>query len=278
MLTKILDTKLFRFIFFLMADFEKTDFLGICAQMSYYLLMAFFPLLLFLISFVGKFVEQFESYLYDILKAFLPTLSYDYVINLLNQFSIKAGPQNTILIIWCFFFATLAARAVIIGLNQTYGCEEHRSIFKLWTFSFLYTILFAVAILLIAITYLLTTDIGTYFYDLFKIDPNAYLELTLLTQIFFWPISTLLFCLIYMSAPTRHLKLKESLPGAIFATFGLNVAFRIFTFFIDHSSKYSALYGNLGGLFALLVGIYFICVILNLGGKINLYWSIYKRI
>ena len=82
--------------------------------------------------------------------------------------------------------------------------------------------------------------------------------------------------MIYVLTPAQPLKFKSGLPGALFATLGLNIAFRIFTLFINHSTKYSTLYGSLGGLFALMVAIYFICVILNLGGKINLYWSLYQ--
>ena len=61
-----MNLKMVKLLFFLMEDFEETDFSGICTQMSFYLLLAFFPLLLFLISFIGNFIKPFESYLYDI--------------------------------------------------------------------------------------------------------------------------------------------------------------------------------------------------------------------
>ncbi|MGL4607520.1 MAG: YihY/virulence factor BrkB family protein [Eubacteriaceae bacterium] len=276
MFKKLLNSKLFSFIFFLVDDFEATDFLGTCAQMSFYLLMAFFPFFLFLISFVGRFVTQFEDYLYAILKAFLPTLSYDYVVTLLTQLKGDFSSSEPLLVFLSFLFATLAVRAVVTGLNQTYGQTEKRSLLKLWIFSFIFTILFAVGILLVVITYVLTTDLGNFIYTYLKISENFRFIILIFTQIFFWSISTFLFCLIYATAPVNRLKLKDGLPGAIFATFGLNIAFRIFSFFINHSTKYATLYGTSGGLFALLVGIYFICVVINLGGKLNLYWSFYK--
>lgn len=277
MLKRLLNTKLVKLGFLLKEDFEKTDFSGICSQMSFYLLMAFFPLLLFLISFVGKFVKQFETYLYEILKAFLPNLSYDYVTSLLNTLTSQISDSNYSLLLITFFFATLAARAIMIGLNQTFGRRETRSHLKIWLLSFLFTILFALAILLIAIAYIFSADIGTFIFQIFGVSLDYYPAWRLLALIVSWVVSTLLFNIVYVMATAKRLKFLDGLPGAFFATLGLNIAFRIFTWFINHSTKYSSLYGNLGGLFALLVGLYFICVILNLGGKINLYWSIYKN-
>src|SRR5665647_370224 len=136
MIKRLLNTKIAKLGFLLMEDFEKTDFQGICSQMAFYLLMAFFPLLIFLISFVGKFVNQFATYLDQILLAFLPDLSYAYVFDLLASLTSQISDSNYFLILISFFFATLAARAIMTGLNQTYGSAETRSHLKIWILSF----------------------------------------------------------------------------------------------------------------------------------------------
>lgn len=277
MIKELLNTKIVKLGFFIKEDFEKTDFIGICSQMAFYLLMAFFPLLLFLISFVGQFVEPFEAYLDEILKAFLPDLSYNYVTSLLSSLTSQISDSDYFLILITFFFATLAARAIMTGLSQTYGIKETRPHLKTWLLSFLFTILFALATLLIAIAYIFSADLGKFIFEIFGISLDYYPTWSLLLLIISWVFSTLFFNMVYVLAPGTPLEFSDGLPGAFFAAFGLNVAFRIFTWFINYSSTYSILYGNLGGLFALLVGIYFICVILNLGGKINLYWSLYKN-
>lgn len=277
MIKRLLNTKIAKFGFLLMEDFEKTDFQGICAQMAFYLLMAFFPLLIFLISFVGKFVNEFATYLDQILMAFLPDLSYAYVSDLLASLTSQISDSNYFLIMISFFFATLAARAIMIGLNQTYGSAETRSHLKIWILSFLFTLLFALAIVLIAVAYVFSLGIGEFIFQFFGISSDNYPSWQFLALAVSWLLSTLLFNMVYVMAAAKRLKYFDALPGAIFATFGINVAFRIFAWFMNNSDNYNILYGNLGGLFALLVGIYLICVILNLGGKINLYWSIYKR-
>ncbi|WP_296559309.1 YhjD/YihY/BrkB family envelope integrity protein [uncultured Acetobacterium sp.] len=276
MIKQLLSSKIVKLLFFLREDFEATDFSGICTQMSFYLLLAFFPLLLFLISFIGNFIKPFESYLYEILKTFLPNLSYDYVTGLLNSIISQVSGSQYSLIVIAFFFSSLAARAIMIGINQTYGRIETRTLTTIWLYSFLFTILFALAILLIALAYLFSADVGAVIFTQIGLYTYYYPILSFFAIIFSWIISTLIFNMIYVMAPAQPLKFKNGLPGALFATLGLNIAFRVFTLFVNHSTKYSTLYGSLGGLFALMVAIYFICVILNLGGKINLYWSLYQ--
>jgi len=277
MIKRLLNTKIAKLGLLFMDDFERTDFQGICAQMAFYLLMAFFPLLLFLISFVGKFVKEFNTYLDQVLMAFLPDLSYAYVSELLTSLTSQISDSNYFLILITFFFATLAARAIMTGLNQTYGSPETRSRLKIWILSFLFTLLFALAILLIAVAYVFSLDIGEFIFRIFGISSDNYPAWRLFALGVSWLLSTLLFNMVYVMATAKRLRFFDALPGAIFATFGINVAFRIFAWFINNSDNYSLLYGNLGGLFVLLVGIYFVCVILNLGGKINLYWSLYKK-
>ena len=276
MIERIMNLKMVKLLFFLMEDFEETDFSGICTQMSFYLLLAFFPLLLFLISFIGNFIKPFESYLYDILKIFLPNLSYDYVTGLLDSIISQSAGSHYGLIVVAFFFSSLATRAIMIGINQTYGREETRTLPEIWLYSFLFTFLFTLAILLIAVAYLFSADVGAVIFQKIGLYTYYYPALSFFAVVFSWIVSTFIFNMIYVLTPAQPLKFKSGLPGALFATLGLNIAFRIFTLFINHSTKYSTLYRSPGGLFALMVAIYFICVILNLGGKINLYWSLYQ--
>jgi membrane protein len=269
MINKLLESKPAKLVFFLMNDFEETDFPGTCTQMAFFLLLSFFPLLVFLISFVGRFIETFEDYLFDILRTFLPELSYQYVTNLLESMTQYHNNSKYFLILLSLFFATFAVRAIMVGLNQTYAQQEARSHLKIWGLSFLFTILLAIAVLFVLVAYFISVDLGLSEYQASLIQMGA---------IFFsWTIAILLLNFIFTKAPSQSLRFKSGFPGSIFAFLGLNIAFRIFTLFINHSSRYSSLYGNLGGLFALLVALYFISIIINLGGKVNLYWSFYRK-
>lgn len=265
--------KIVEFFIFIFEDIERTDFWGICTQMSFYLLMSFFPLLLFLINFVGRFIVQFQNYLFDLLEKYLPQLSYEYVRNLVEVLTQNIGANPYFLILFTFLFATLAARAIMIGMNQNYGHPETRSHLKIWLLSFLFTLLFAIAIILIIIAYLFSESITALILTQLGINHSYIFLMSIFSFGFSLIISVLVFNCVYILAPDKRVKFRHGFPGAVFSAIGLNIGFRIFLMSINHSTKYTLLYGGLGGLFALLVVIYFICVILNLGGKINVFFS-----
>lgn len=164
----------------------------------------------------------------------------------------------------------------MIGINQTYGQEESRTYLKIWGLSLLFTFLLAIGIIIIIIASFVSIDIGVSLLSFIGLSDSATDIVQIFAILFSWIISTLVFNFIYSKAPVDHLSFLSALPGSLFAFLGLTVAFRIFAFFINNSSKYTTLYGSLGGLFALLIALYFISVIINLGGKVNLYWSLYR--
>lgn len=265
--------KIMDFALFLASDFQKTDFWGLCSQMAFYLLMAFFPLLLFLINFIGRYLSGFKTYLFDFLQRFLPNMSYDFAYNLVETLDHNFNTNNYLLLLVTFFFASLAARAIIIGMNQNYGSQEKRRPWHIFLLSFLFTFLFAFSLLFIIIAYIIGENLGLRLLNYIGLSAFA-ISITRFTSfIFAAAVMLLAFDAIYVLAPANRIGFKAALPGAVFATIGINVALRIFIIFANHSYRYTFLYGSAGGLFALLVGIYCICFVLNIGGKINVYFS-----
>ncbi len=242
MLKRMMESRFVRRTIFVLQDLYDTDFLGICAQMSFYLLMSFFPLLAFINGFVGGFILGFEEYIYEILKSFLPDLSLQYILDSYTTLEQDINGTNYLfLILVTFIFATLAARAIMTGLNTTYGEIETRSQGRVWLLSIIFTILFAVALIIIFAAYLFSTGIGEFIFRFFKISGNDYNLWSILTIIFSFLVSAFLFDMIYIFAPAHKIGFTEGLPGAIAAPWVLMWPF-VFCWFLNVSSKYTVLY------------------------------------
>ncbi len=258
-------------LLYIVDDLYATDFWGVCTQMAFYSLMAFFPMVIFLINFVGKIIVQFKEILYLFLKLSLPDLSYQYCVQLVDTLEGSLGESPTFLPILTFILASMAARAIMIGINQNYGTGESRRLPVVWFYAFVITFLFALSLVVAIVAYFILSDMCIALLTAMGLDTITSTFTQVFTSGFLMVILTLLFDLIYTLAPVKPLKLSQGLPGAIFCTLGIGIAFRIFVYFANHSTRYTMLYGNLGGLLALLVSIYLICVILNAGAKINVY-------
>ena len=74
---------------------------------------------------------------------------------------------------------------------------------------------------------------------------------------------------IYVAAPEKPYRIRQVLPGTIFAVLAISIVFRIYMFFLNRSITYIALYGTQSGLFILLVVLFFFSCVLNIGAKIN---------
>ena len=67
----------------------------------------------------------------------------------------------------------------------------------------------------------------------------------------------------------KDIKLKDSIPGAIFTTLGWLVTSTIFSYYVNNFSRYTITYGSLGGIIILLIWLYISSIIIVLGGEIN---------
>jgi len=263
---------LVEFISFFIEDARRTDFFGLCAQMAFYLLLSVIPLLLFLLSVITPFIDQFQSYLFNILQNFLPDIAFSYLESILDYFlSNYSGSGNIVFLFFSFIFGAIAVRTITAGMRSDYGLKK-QSLLKGYLYSLISTLLLAISIFFTLLVYIYSEYFITLINFHFQFDLGVLEKIDLYSKIFSIIITFIFLDFMYTMSTNVQLALKNGIPGAITATIGFHLFFQLLIVSINHSQRYTLLYGNLGGLFALLVGIYFICVILNFGGKINAYF------
>ncbi len=79
----------------------------------------------------------------------------------------------------------------------------------------------------------------------------------------------LVFLILYRYTPSRKLRLRETVPGAVFSTIGWLGTSLAFAYYVDNFGQYSTFYGSIGGVAILLIWLYFSAVIILLGGELN---------
>ncbi len=256
---------------------KELNFFGICAQMSFYMMMVFFPLFIFLINFVGTFVE--DSLIIDTLVAYMPDISADYVYDVLSSFHFDSPENHIVLLIFSFVFTVIGFRNIIRGLNHVHSKGRHTlSPWVLLLRSALFTLFFSMTVLVMIVAILFGNDIVK------KVLTSFSLQLSLVTfisqNLFVLTsfLSLLLFSGIYYLVSIDRLSFKHTLPGAVLCTLGFNIGLKILIFFTNQSSQYIRVYGNFAGLFVLLVMIYWYAVLLNVGANMNAYYAhTYRR-
>lgn len=259
----------FDFMIYFIIKVKNDDIFALGAQLAYYMILSFFPFLIFLMTLIG-FSGLNSMQIIEGLRAILPSSVLDLTASIIfevveNQYTGLLG-ASIILVMWS---ASSAFRAVIKGINKAYNVKETRSFIKrviialICTFALAFIIVVTLALLVFGD--LLGGLITTYLpFD--KLIQNVWNILRYTAVI---SIMVCIFAAIYRYTPSKRIRWKEVFPGAIATTMGWIIVSLAFSFYINNFSNYSRLYGSLGAMFALMTWLYITSIIFILGGEIN---------
>ncbi|GGG20661.1 YihY/virulence factor BrkB family protein [Paenibacillus abyssi] len=249
--------------------FRDDEVPALGAQLTYYLILSFFPFLIFLITIIS-FVQLSEAELMYAITRMLPDESGSIVTSILDE--IRTGRSGALLsfgMLATIWAASNGINAIIKGLNKAYDEEENRPFWKVRGISILATLVLALIILTSLFMLIFGHMIGQ---QIFKaLDYPGGFEILWRAAQYLIPLIIMIgvFMLLYRIAPNRVITFKEVVPGAVFATLGWIATSMLFSFYVSQFGSYTKTYGSIGGVIVLLIWLYLSSIIILLGGEIN---------
>lgn len=264
---------------------ENDQILGRAAQLSYFFLLALFPLLLFLITLFGYFngegsnlQQRMIAYLADV----MPPAALQLVVATLDEVTRGRGTGKLSLgILLALWAASSGVNALAQALNSAYGVTETRPWWKVRLTSLAMT----VALSILIVSALILVLYGGQFGEALAARINAGEIFSITWQALQIPFAlvflVIALVMIYRFVPNvaakRHGKgLRPTdyrrrwfSPGIVFAVLLwllVSLGFRLYLHFFN---SYSATYGSLGALIILMLWFYFTGAAILLGGEIN---------
>ena len=248
---------------------NRDDIFALASQLAYYLVLSFFPFLMFLFTLIG-FIHLDSTAVLEGLKTVLPTTVFELIETIILE---VLGSQNTgllgVSVLLAIWTASSGFRAVIKGVNKAYNLNENRNYIKRAVMAFFSIIALAMTILL-ALSLLVFGDViskhlisNLPFPELLKVIWNI-LRYGVILLIFI-----LIFATIYRYTPAQKVKWRYVFPGAIFTTVGWLIVSTGFSFYINNYSNYSRFYGSLAAVFILMIWLFLMSIIFMLGVEIN---------
>jgi len=261
----------------LIAKSEKDDVFALSSQLAYYLVLSFFPFMLFLMTLVG-FSDLSSTEILEGLSVVLPKTILE-----LTQSTVKEVSDNqytgllglsVLLMIWT---ASSAFKAIIKSVNKAYNFKENRSFIKISIISMLGILALALTVMLALAMLVFGNVIGEYIKNSNQLYKMILIIWNIFRYAFIFIIMIFIFASIYKLAPAKELKWKEVIPGSIFSTIGWILVSFGFSFYIDNFNNYSRFYGSLGAVFILMTWLFLISIIIILGVEINFVTSEVKN-
>ena len=253
----------------LIVKVEKDDIFALASQLAYYLMLAFFPFLIFMITLIG-FINLNESAVMDGLSGLLPISVFALMESIIIEI---IGSQNTgllgISMLVTIWTASSGFRAVIKGINKAYNLEDDRNYIRKTIRSFFGTVALAFALLSALALLVFGNIIGKYLTSTLPFPEITGIIWSILRNGVVIIALILVFATIYRYAPAKKIRWKEVLPGAIISALGWLLLSMGFSFYINNYSNYSRVYGSLAAVFILMIWLFLTSMIFIFGVEIN---------
>ena len=256
------------------AEVYEGDLFTRAAALSYYFLLALFPLLIFLTAALGYFAEagtELRKSLLDYLSSIAPRTASALVRSTVTEITENAdGGKLSFGLIAAFWFASYGMGAVGDTLNAAYGVRDSRAWWRVRLVSLGLTAALAVLIVSALALMFYGGEIGESLAARLNLG-DAFTAAWAVVQ---WPIVLGFvlfgFALIYYYAPDlKHQKWYWITPGSLTGVVVWLLVSFVFRVYLKYFDRYSTTYGSLGAVIVLLLWFYLTGAAILVGGKVN---------
>ncbi|MGE7948700.1 YihY/virulence factor BrkB family protein [Lysinibacillus sp. NPDC093688] len=249
---------------------QRVEVSALAAELAYFFLLSFFPLLIFLVTLL-PYLNLETTQVYSFLVNIMPDEVYRLIENTLNE--ILTSRNSSLLsigVLGTIWSASKGINALIRALNKAYDTETRGSILDRGL-SLVFTIAFVVVIAVALLLPVFGQQVGHFLFSIVGIEE----QFEIIWYRMRWSIPPLLIFIvlmgIYRFVPNTdpRLKIMSVWPGALFSTLAWLAVTFVFSFYINNFANYSATYGSIGGVIILMLWLYFTGIILIFGGVLN---------
>jgi membrane protein len=257
-------------------EFIRDDALGLAAQLAYYLILAIFPFILFLVAVLDAFSSsspQFATELFDYLRRLLPPQVFDlietYTRNTLRNPDTAPGLLS-VGILGTIWAASGAFSALINALNRAYDVQETRPFWKVKGIAILMTLGLSALILIGVLLLIAGPSIGETVAEIFTLGD----EFMAVWNIARWPAALLFMiatvALLFYFAPDADQPFRWITPGGFVGILLWVLASVSFNLYLSSDfNSYDKTYGSIGTVIILLLYLYISSLTILFGATLN---------
>ncbi len=243
------------------------------AGAGYFIVLSVFPLLVLLLALLRYTGLQVET-LTELIGGFLPKALIPSAKRLIiSTYQNTSGAVISLSAVTGLWSASRGVYGVLTGLNTIYQVPEDRGYLYTRSISVLYTFL----LLLMLLATLVLNVFGTTLLETLPLENIALVQF--LWDIVDWRfvllllLQTGLFSAMFMALPNKRNTFRESLPGALLASFGWLVFSDLYSIYVRNFSGYANIYGSVYAVALSMLWLYCCMSIVFYGGALNHYLS-----
>lgn len=235
------------------------------AECSYYIILAFVPFLILVISLI-QYTGIEPGTIYELISKFVPKSMNEQVVGIIQEVYSKSIATISISIIFTLFSAHKGFFALVKGLNKIYEIKNVKYLY-LRLKSILNTIFFIIIMVLI----LLFSVFGNDIFNLLKTNIpffNGVISF-IISKLIIVLFTFIIYMGIYKFIPKHKVSFKSQAIGALVGSLGLLIVSYVFSKYLSIFRGFSIMYGSLTAIVLVIMWTYTCIYTLFLGAEIN---------
>ena len=248
--------------------FQKAALSAYAGQSAFFMMLSFFPFLLFFFSVLNLTPLSQDDFTIWLLTV-VPEAFEDFVKGFTQEIYKGSTGRISITMLFAIFLSSKAFLSLQQGMNAVYEVKEQRNYILLRIYGMIYSLI--LALILVFMLALMVFGNWIHMHFLAKLPligelADRILNFRILISglilfVFMW--------LIYVFLPNQKQTWRAQIPGAVFSSVGW-VAFSYgFSIYVDYFSNYSSFYGATTTIALAMVWLYGCMYMIFLGGLIN---------
>jgi membrane protein len=242
---------------------------GGAAELSYYFLLALFPMLIFLTSLVG-FLPGAQQAILVSLGRVVPGQAMKLVNDTLQDvINNRSGGLLSFGILGTLWAASVGVAALMETLNVVYCVKEGRSFWKVRLIAVGLTIILSSVMIGGTVLIMFGDKLSAWLAGELGLGSSFAVAWGVVDYLLGLVLLLIGIDLIYYFAPNIKLRWRVTTFGSGFALIALIVVSLLFSLYLRVAPSYSATYGSLGAVIVLMLWLYLVGLVILTGGKIN---------
>ena len=239
------------------------------AALTYYLLFAIFPLLIFISTLLGL-LELDIAYITSVLEPLFPADVLNVVRSYLEY--VSANPSRQLLwfsLVFSIWFPMRASGCLMHSLRKAFGRSAPESLWRSQLRILLFTVwlivVIAVTLCLVVVGRTVLEFVGR-FVSVTEAFITAWSSLRFVVLALVMVVTLVV---LYMLSQGQRRPLREVLPGVASSLAAWMVLSMAFSYYVEHMGQYSVLYGSIATVIVVLLWLYMSGQVLILGAEFS---------
>lgn len=255
--------------------FNKYQFSVHAAQVTFFIMLSFFPFMMFLLS-IFKYTSIDQTILETLIYELVPGNLSHVVSNWVKESYLASGTILSITAISTLWAGSKGFNSISYELDAIYEIKNRRNFIFRRLHSILDTILFSTIIIISLVLLVYGNQIIQVILRFLPPIQDLGIFLFLARSSLSLFLFVTYFTCMYTFVPKRHGRLREEIPGAIFSSF-LWIGFSyLYSIYVDTKYIRVSIYGSLTSIVLLMLWLYFCIIFIFLGALLNQYLRHHK--